>query len=128
MIYMPKQKDIKETMNKRKLGSYYEELALSHLTKLGYSVLYKNYRCKIGEIDLIAKDGAYLVFIEVKYRATLRYGYPREAVHFSKQRKIILTANYFLLTHHMYDSKSRFDVIEILQDKLTHIQNAFMGG
>lgn len=125
MRYMPKQKDI---MNKRKLGSYYENLACKHLEEQGYNILYKNYRCKIGEIDLIAKDGPYLVFIEVKYRTTLRYGYPREAVHFAKQRKIALIANYFLLTHAMHDRKCRFDVIEILQDRLTHIQNAFMGG
>lgn len=115
-------------MNKRKIGSYYEDLALNHLMALGYTILYKNYRCKIGEIDLIAKEGNCLVFIEVKYRATTRYGYPREAVHKYKQQKIIHTAHYFLMTHPMKTYSGRFDVIEILGEKLTHIQNAFMGG
>ena len=65
--------------NTRKTGARYELLAAVHLEKCGYHIIEKNYRCRIGEIDLVACDGAYLVFVEVKYRSQNRAGYSLDA-------------------------------------------------
>lgn len=112
--------------NKRKLGTSYEVLAKKYLEQQNYAIIKMNYRCKSGEIDIIAKDEAYTVFVEVKYRTSNKYGYPRESVNYYKQKHIIAAAKYYLYTHHLYDSSCRFDVIEICYDKITHLKNAFM--
>ncbi|MDO5156943.1 MAG: YraN family protein, partial [Eubacteriales bacterium] len=78
---------IKE-QNKRKLGAKAEQAIKQYLNEHGIVVVEMNYRCKQGEIDVIARDGAYYVFIEVKYRTSLQYGSPQEAVHLKKQRTI----------------------------------------
>jgi putative endonuclease len=78
----------------------------------GYRILEANFRCRFGEIDLIARDGAYLVFIEVKYRSSLKDGDSLEAVNRRKQRKIIRVAEYYLCMHQeKTDLPCRFDVI-----------------
>ena len=74
--------------NKRAVGSRYEEETAAFLQKNGYRILEKNFRDRRGEIDLIAKDGRTLVFVEVKYRKNVRNGYPEEAVDTRKQKKI----------------------------------------
>jgi len=113
-------------LNKRKLGSDYENVAAEYLKKEGYVLLEKNFRSRSGEIDLIAKHGEYLVFIEVKYRKNLRNGAPLEAVHPGKQFVIGQTARYYLLLHPKYQHMPcRFDVIGILGKEITLIQNAF---
>lgn len=122
MTYMQKPKT---TMNKRKMGAHYEQLAADYLCQQGYRILEYNYRCKCGEIDLIAEKEGYTIFIEVKYRAKLRFGYPREAVTFYKRQHIMHTASYYLLTHFGVEKACRFDVIEILENQLTHIKAAF---
>ena len=95
----------------------------------GYEILTRNYRAKTGEIDLIVKDGTYIVFVEVKFRKNLGYGYPREAVGHIKQRRIIKTALHYLACHRLTESDIRFDVVEILQQHgqlyASHIENAF---
>ena len=75
-------------MNRRKEGAYYENLVAEYLKTQGYEILEKNYRCRIGEIDLIAEKDGYLVFVEVKYRRTGQKGDPAEAVDYRKQKKI----------------------------------------
>ena len=75
-------------MNRRKEGAYYENLVAEYLKTQGYEILEKNYRCRIGEIDLIAKEGETLVFVEVKYRRNDKMGDPKEAVNRKKQKKI----------------------------------------
>lgn len=122
MTYMPKQKG---TMNKRAVGSRYEELATAHLLRQGYVILCNNFRCKLGEIDIIARDHEYIVFIEVKYRKTEQFGYPREAVTYSKRQHILRTAQYFLMTRSRCELPCRFDVIEILDGQITHLKAAF---
>ena len=113
-------------MNHRSTGTKYEELAANQMRQEGYEILEMNYRCKIGEIDIVAKDGQYLVFGEVKYRKTSANGMPQEAVNFHKQKKISATAGYYLMTHHYDDSVNvRFDVISILGEKVEIIKNAF---
>ena len=111
-----------EKKNKRQTGAYYEQAAGHYLEQLGYEILEYNYRCRSGEIDIIAKDGAYVVFCEVKYRADAR-----------KQNVIFRCAMYYLAEHHLNDVPCRFDVIGIQgQDgsedaKVTYIKNAFTG-
>lgn len=112
--------------NKRTIGTDYEQKAAQYLENLGYQVLEKNFRCKMGEIDLIAKDGEYLVFIEVKYRADGKMGQPQEAVDFRKQRKICKAASYYCMLHHIPDvCPRRFDVAACMGGKWTIIRDAF---
>lgn len=112
--------------NNRKVGASYEQQAGVYLVSHGYQILTYNYRCRIGEIDIVAKDGTYLVFVEVKYRRQQGQGYPAEAVTASKQRKISKVASYYCLTHGVTEqSPCRFDVVSILGDEISLIQNAF---
>ncbi len=112
-------------LNKRSLGKKYEQMAAAYLQDKGYHILYHNFQCRLGEIDIIARHNAYLIFVEVKYRKRKDYGYPREAVNFKKQQHIIRTAAYYLLTHVGVEVPCRFDVIEILEEQITHIEAAF---
>ena len=109
-------------MNKRSVGSIYEQLAAEQLINMGYSVLACNYRNRFGEIDIIAKDGDTICFCEVKYRRAL------EAVGYSKQKKIISVAMYYLMTHGLNEwTPCRFDVIAVDDDEVTVLKNAFEG-
>ena len=76
-------------MNNIALGIYGEKLALKYLKKQKYKILEKNFRCALGEIDIVAKDGEFLVFVEVKTRSSNAFGEPMEAVDFYKQRKLL---------------------------------------
>lgn len=112
--------------NKRSIGAVYEEKAAEYLKAKGYRIIKRNFRCRIGEIDIIAKQNNIIVFVEVKYRKTASFGYPEEAVSFSKQRIIRKVAEYFLVGEQLtLDDECRFDVIAILGDEITHIENAF---
>ncbi len=115
-------------MNKRDLGSFGEDKAVEYLVKHGYKIVNRNFRYARGEIDIIACDQQFIVFVEVKLRRSLKYGTPQSAVDQRKQEKIRRTAQYYLLSN---DSKKklRFDVISIqIRDgkgKLKHFKNAF---
>ena len=115
-------------MNKRELGSRYEDSACRFLTEQGYTILDKNYRCKTGEIDIIGKNEGYLCFIEVKYRSNSEHGFPSEAVDNRKRRRIVLTALSYM-NYRRFDPNTacRFDVVEILKDRYSLIKNAFEG-
>lgn len=114
--------------NNRETGSRYEQKAAAYLAERGYRILEKNYRCRMGEIDLIARDNVFYVFIEVKYRKNADKGYPEEAVNWQKQRRIRQAAQYYLMSRHLTaDTPCRFDVVSILDEKITLIQNAFGG-
>ena len=102
-----------------------EQEAKNYLIKKGYKIVKMNFSCKIGEIDIIAMDKDTLVFVEVKARNTAMFGLPREAVTAKKQYKIRRIAELYLQRYSTLDQKIRFDVIEILGDKITHIENAF---
>ena len=113
-------------VNQRSQGNSYERLAAKFLEEKGFSIVEFNFFSKIGELDILAKDKEYLVFVEVKYRKNKSKGSAAEAVTFSKMKKICRTADYYMLTHNMADSTSvRFDVVAIEEGKLTHIPNAF---
>ena len=113
-------------MNKREKGSKYEALAVDYIKNKGYKILELNYRCKQGEIDIIAQDGKYIVFIEVKYRASASYGSAANAVFFRKQQNISRVAAFYLLRRNMTeDTPCRFDVIAIDGNMIHHYENAF---
>lgn len=123
-------------MNNARRGRHFEEAAAAFLEKEGYEILEKNYRCNIGEIDLIAREGAALCFVEVKYRASDKYGLPQEAVNSRKIHKIRKTAEYYMQHLAYYQGNHcksddyremlcRFDVVAILGSEFTLIRNAF---
>ena len=112
-------------LNKREKGSFYEKEAGKYLESNGYNILEYNYRCRVGEIDIIAKDREYLVFCEVKYRKTNKKGNALEAVAFSKQKTLSKCALYYVTERRWSYLPCRFDVIGIDGDSITHIQNAF---
>lgn len=111
--------------NRRAVGTWYERKAGEYLEALGYEIIQYNYRCKKGEIDLIARDGEYLVFCEVKYRSDSGKGHPGEAVDLRKQRIISQCAMYYLLEKGISDLPCRFDVVGIEGGRITLYQNAF---
>ncbi len=112
--------------NKRLTGSVHEKLAAKYLESLGYDILYLNYFCRAGEIDIVASSGNYIVFCEVKYRTNTRYGFPEEAVTPRKQKTIRTCANFFITEHHIKNTTPiRFDVIAILGNQINHIKDAF---
>lgn len=116
---------MKNRCNKRRVGTSYEKIAGTYLEKQGYQVLEYNFRCRCGEIDIIARDGEYLVFCEVKYRSDDRAGHPAEAVNGKKQRTISQCALYYMTVHGVCDAPCRFDVISIENDEITLYKNAF---
>ncbi|MDF3001784.1 MAG: YraN family protein [Bacillota bacterium] len=109
------------------LGSWGEYVAEKYLRKEGYIILERNYRCRIGELDIIALDGTCMVFVEVKTRQNQSFGLPCEAVHQDKIRHIKRTAAYYLLINPYEDFDQRIDVMEILRIKdqtyLRHVKN-----
>ena len=113
-------------MNKRATGTRYEELACAYLKDHGLFVLQKNFRCRIGEIDIVAREGDTLVFVEVKYRSSSSLGHPEEAVSYYKQQKIIRTAQFYLCRYGISDNvPCRFDILAIEGETIRHIKNAF---
>lgn len=112
--------------DKRKTGIDGEKTAAKYLKKNKYKILDCNYRSRFGEIDIIAKKDDFIVFVEVKARNNNSLGEPREAVTYSKQSKIIKTAEFYILDKKI-DLQPRFDVIEVFTDTDTvnHIENAF---
>ncbi len=117
---------MKSQNHTRKVGADYERLATEALRRNGYEILERNYRCRRGEIDLIATEGPYLVFCEVKYRKSRLCGAPFEAVDARKQRKICGCAAYYLMKYGLKDVPCRFDVVSIDdKDTVTVFKNAF---
>jgi putative endonuclease len=107
------------------IGKQYEELAMEYLKQQGYVILEQNFRCRQGEIDLVAQDREYLCFIEVKYRKNGKRGLGMEAVTDDKQRKISRVALYYLTLRGRMEIPIRFDVVSIDGDKIHLIRNAF---
>ncbi len=115
-----------ERINRRQTGARYEDLAAAFLESRGYRILERNYRDRLGEIDVIAEDGDYLVFVEVKYRKDTRNGYPEEAVSPKKQQKIRHTALWYLYRRgYREETPCRFDVVSITGEKIRVIRGAF---
>lgn len=114
--------------NIAKLG---EKFAAEHLKTQGYQILAHNYRFQRGEIDLVARDGERIVFVEVKTRRSLKFGLPQAAVTLQKQRQISKIALAYLQAQNLLDAPCRFDVIAIYLSpqcellRLEQIENAF---
>lgn len=114
--------------NLRSTGIEYEALAEKYLCEQGYEILERNYYCRMGEIDLIARQDKTIVFCEVKYRSSLAAGHPLEAVNRKKQRTIAACAGYYLMERGCGSTCCRFDVIGFLGEELIHIPDAFSCG
>lgn len=112
--------------NNRNTGSRYEEEAAAFLLRQGYKILERNFYCRRGEIDLIAREGRYLVFAEVKYRRNKDCGDPAEAVDARKRHRMIQAARYYLYTHgYGEETPCRFDVVAVLGDEIHLYRDAF---
>ncbi len=118
-------------MNHRKtLGRWGEARAAEYLVERGYAVLARNVRTPHGEIDLIARRGEEIVFVEVKTRATLRYGYPEEAITATKRAHLLAAAEDYLAEHPEIQGSWRIDVIAIyrpsksIAPQIEHFENA----
>ena len=113
-------------MNRRALGKAYEEKAAAFLESRGYEILERNFSSPGGEIDLIARDGQYLVFVEVKYRADASKGKPLEAVGPAKQERVRRTAAWYLMKKGIsQEVPCRFDVVGILGKEIVLVADAF---
>ena len=115
------------------LGDRGETLAWKYLASQGYTLIEKNYRCKVGEIDIIAKKSGRLAFLEVKTRSDETYGTPEESVHPAKQKKIIRAAQWYLKEKKIYDTSISFDVLAIRwraggEPEIKLIEHAFEAG
>lgn len=106
------------------IGDIGEEIAKEYLKKNNYTIIERNFRCKFGEIDIIAKNEKCFCFIEVKTRHGIYYGTPAQAVNQSKQHKIIMCAQFYILKMQHYENFNyRFDVVEIVLNKSNRIKN-----
>ena len=108
----------------KKLGREGEKQAVKYLKKNGYKILEKNYRTRFGEVDVIARKGEVVAFIEVKTRLTDIFGSPSQAVTRERQFKYIQAAKFYFAGCETY-CVVRFDVIEIFRGNLNHIESAF---
>ena len=112
-------------MNNIALGIKGEKLAQKFLKKNKYKILETNYKCQIGEIDIVATKNNFLVFVEVKTRQSAKFGLPREAVDEYKQHKLKTLALYYQRAKNLFDMPVMFAVVEVLGDEITLIENAF---
>lgn len=96
------------------IGQEIEQQALDYLLKQGLHYKTRNFRCRVGEIDLILEDQKTLVFVEVRYRQNQEFGGALASITASKQKKLYKAAQYYLVKHHIYDKvATRFDVIAV---------------
>ncbi len=112
-------------MNTRQVGAKGEDFAVKYLAKHGYKILERNFTAPHGEIDVIAKDGKFIVFLEVKRRNNDHFGLPREAVTPEKQKTIVVCAKYWLSKNKLYGTPVRFDVVEVVGETVTVLKDAF---
>ncbi|NLO98979.1 MAG: YraN family protein [Clostridiaceae bacterium] len=119
-------------MNNRSYGTLGEEAAVSYLVRHGYKIVTRNFRVgRMGEIDIIGKDGDTLCFIEVKSRSNYSFGSPAQAVSSQKQATITKIAQVYMQNNQYFNTPVRFDIVEVIMDRtgnikdLSIIQNAF---
>lgn len=118
--------------DKKLLGRWGEEEAAEYLRRKGYVIVGAGWHCRGGEIDLIARKGEYLSFVEVKLRKNARFAQAREFVDYRKQQRVKLAASLYLASHPT-DLQPRFDVVEVYAPQgaatpapvIEHIENAF---
>lgn len=112
---------------KKKVGDFGENLVATYLKENSYEILDRNYRKTFGEIDIVARLGSMIVFVEVKTRKNDNFAHPSEAVTPKKQNKIIKASQAYLMENNLTDSIIRFDVAEVIRQtgEITYIENAF---
>ena len=114
------------TQNKRQTGSHYEDQVAAFLKQQGFLILEQNFHCRRGEIDLIARDGKYLVFIEVKYRKNGAFGSALDAIDIRKAAQVRqIAAIYLHQKRYPEDTPCRFDAAGVDNNRITYIKNAF---
>ena len=119
------------TMTRRRRGQIGEAAAAAFLAEQGMQIIKRNYRCPLGEIDIIARDGRELVFVEVRTRSSSTFGTPKETVDQRKQMRLRCLAAYYLSRPGLDKQPCRFDVVAVCLDrrekvaKLEHIRGAF---
>ncbi|MCX8012521.1 MAG: YraN family protein [Desulfobacterota bacterium] len=113
----------------RDLGKRGEEIAVHFLKKNHYKIIEKNFRCKFGEIDIIAVEDQTLVFIEVKARSSLEYGIPQMSITAKKRQQLLKVALYYLQINKLFNRDARFDVVAVEvgaeKSRIELIRNAF---
>ena len=116
-----------KSLSKKEIGDKGEKLAVRHLKSRGYEILERNFSVhNIGEIDVVARDGEYLCFVEVRMRSRSDFGTPAQTVTPEKQRRIIRTAQYYINNNGLEKTYVRFDIVEVYGDgKLVLIKDAF---
>ena len=114
-----------KNFHKKLLGRVGEKRAVKYLKSIGYEILETNFTTDFGEIDIVAKDKDFIVFVEVKTRTDEEFGTPGEAVNLKKQEKYYKVASEYLLKKGYANNPARFDVVEIQNGKINHIINAF---
>lgn len=121
------------TQQRRRLGQRGEQLAAERLAAMGYEIVERNYRCKAGEIDLVARQGGGWVFVEVRTRRGDRFGTPEESVTARKRAHIIASAQHYLQAHDALEADWRIDAVAIVLttagrlERLDVIENAVTG-
>jgi len=119
------------TIQRKLLGRQGEDAAARYLEKNNYQILCRNYSCKLGEIDIVARERDVIVFVEVRSRSSDNYGFPQESITSRKKVKLRQLALHYLKSAGMTNANCRFDVIAVQLDgegmlkKLEHIENAF---
>ena len=98
---------------RKRLGNVGEEIAARELTRRGYTVRERNWRCPEGELDLVAEQGETLVFVEVRTRRGDRFGTPEESITLAKRAHLIAAAQAYLLAHSLQDHDWRIDVVAV---------------
>lgn len=99
--------------NRRRLGEFGESVARTYLEKRGYAILQQNYRCSVGEIDIVAEAGDYLVFVEVRTKRGQQFGLPEESITASKRAKLIELAHSYVQEHANLPELWRIDVVAV---------------
>ena len=108
------------------IGKIGEELAVKYLKQIGYKIIERNFKCRLGEIDIIALEKNEIIFIEVKTRTSIKYGHPADAVNENKQKHLIKSVKYYLYLRSLENEYVRIDVIEMYlyknKYKVNHIK------
>ena len=114
-------------LNTREIGNKYEDKSVETLVREAYKILERNYQNRFGEIDIIAEKNKEIVFVEVKYRKTNKFGYGYEAVDKRKIMKILKLADYYIQSKKYQNYKIRFDCMSYLGDELDWIKDIVWG-
>jgi putative endonuclease len=117
--------------SRKELGARGEKLAARFLKRRGYKIIQRNYRCKLGEIDIIAQQDKTIVFVEVRTKQTERFGAPQYSITATKRRQISKVALSYIREKRLMGQSCRFDVMAVIfspesrKPRIDHIQNAF---